>query len=214
MQVNIAVDLLYRFQAPTDVLLQIEAAHQTDQTIISEKLKLPNPGELTRIASDDGVGNRIWFRAEGDVRCRYEAQVDLQRTGIELCTLDATPLSRLPTDATRYLMPSRFCQSDKFQAVAAAEFGGVSGGESVAAIRDWIGEFYQLCAGIERCPDNRTRHIYAARGHLQGFRPCADRAGESLRYSGTVCERLRAWRHAAGFSRRCGSLSRWRVAFG
>ncbi len=147
MQINIAVDLLYRFQAPADVLLQIEAAHQADQEVVSEKLEVPNPGELTRIASDDGVGNRIWFRAEGDVRCRYEAQVEIQRANIELQTLDATSLNRLPADATRYLMPSRFCQSDIFQAVAAAEFGGVSGDKCVAAIRDWIGQSISYVPG-------------------------------------------------------------------
>ena len=147
MQINIAVDLLYRFQAPTDVLLQIEAAQQADQKVVSEKLEVPNPRELTRIASDDGVGNRIWFRAEGDVRCRFEAQVEIKRANAELQTLDATPLNRLPTDATRYLMPSRFCHSDKFQSVAAAEFGGLSGGVCIAAIRDWIGQSISYVPG-------------------------------------------------------------------
>ena len=45
----------------------------------------------------------------------------------------------LPGETVRYLMPSRFCPSDEFQNLVEAEFGGLSGGTRVAAMRDWIG---------------------------------------------------------------------------
>ena len=48
------------------------------------------------------------------------------------------PLPALPGEAVKYLMPSRYCQSDLFDGFVEAEFGKLSGGARVAAMRKWI----------------------------------------------------------------------------
>ena len=41
-------------------------------------------------------------------------------------------------DLLEYQRPSRYCPSDKLLAVAAAEFGGIGGGELVTAVVEWV----------------------------------------------------------------------------
>ena len=48
------------------------------------------------------------------------------------------PLHELPGEEVKFLLPSRFCPSDKFGTFVENEFGGLEGGARVAAMRDWI----------------------------------------------------------------------------
>jgi transglutaminase-like putative cysteine protease len=45
-------------------------------------------------------------------------------------------------------MPSRYCPSDEFQTFVAAEFGHLSGGAQIAAMRDWIERSFQYVPGV------------------------------------------------------------------
>jgi transglutaminase-like putative cysteine protease len=47
----------------------------------------------------------------------------------------------------RIWLPSRYCPSDKFEALVEAEFGNLDGGPRIAAIRDWIAGNFTYCAG-------------------------------------------------------------------
>jgi transglutaminase-like putative cysteine protease len=53
----------------------------------------------------------------------------------------------LPADTVRYLMPSRYCPCDEFQSFVSAEFGRLSGGARIAAMRDWIHDKFHYVAG-------------------------------------------------------------------
>ncbi len=63
-------------------------------------------------------------------------------TKISGAVIRTTHLTGVTTDlgieTVQYLMPSRYCPSDQFQAFVDAEFGHVDGGARVAAIRDWV----------------------------------------------------------------------------
>jgi len=53
----------------------------------------------------------------------------------------------LPGETIQYLMPSRFCPSDRFQSLAEAEFGSFEGGARIAAISDWIHSHITYASG-------------------------------------------------------------------
>lgn len=137
---NLAIDvhLLYRLAGPTDLLLQIEAADVADQRVLSAHIDLPPSEHFARVAAEDGLGERIWLRTEGEFRCNYTARIAVERPVLDLAALPAVPPHRLPGDTVRYLMPSRYCPSDEFQSYVAAEFGHLSGGARIAAMREWI----------------------------------------------------------------------------
>ena len=62
----------------------------------------------------------------------------IERPAADISALEQVPVHLLPGETVKFLMPSRFCQSDQFEPFVMAEFGSLSGGPRVAAMRDWI----------------------------------------------------------------------------
>ena len=138
MDVKIETTLIYDFAQATDVLLQVEVADIPEQTLASATLETSRVEHFSRIAAEEGVGTRAWLRANGRLRCDYSVKVTIDRPEIDLRMLAAHPPHDLPGETVRFLMPSRFCQSDMFESLVAAEFAGLSGGARVLAMRDWV----------------------------------------------------------------------------
>lgn len=138
MKLSITADLDYTLGAPTDMLLQLEAAALPEQHVQSARLDLPATDHIARIAGHDAIGERIWLRTTGQFQVHYEAVVAVERLTTDIAELAAVPPHLLPSETVDYMMPSRYCPSDEFGALVADEFGQLDGGERVAAIRDWI----------------------------------------------------------------------------
>ncbi len=138
MRIQIDVVMHYRFQRPNTVFLTLEAAKVQGQYIVHENLLLGD-AELYRIGGDAGIGTRIWACLPGyEMNLNYRAVIDITRPNIPLDALGAAPLHLIPTEVAPYLRPSRYCQSDKFVSFVEKRFSQYSGGQKVAAIRDWI----------------------------------------------------------------------------
>jgi transglutaminase-like putative cysteine protease len=136
LQINVQLD--YHFEQPCDVLLQIEAAAMAGQTIEDAHISVTQCEHLTRVAAQDHLGERNWLRAQGSMLVDYQATVTLSRAGVDWAALPKAPLHLLPGEAVPYLMPSRYCPSNRFEAFVSEEFGGLKGGAKIAAMRDWI----------------------------------------------------------------------------
>lgn len=148
MILKIDVHLHYRVSEPTDLLLQIEAAQLPEQKIQRSQTDFSDASNIARVPADDGVGERLWLRADGNFRCDYSTTIEIARPSRDLVKIPSTPPHLLPGDAVRYLMPSRYCPSDEFQTFVAAEFGHLSGGAQIAAIRDWINAAFSYVPGV------------------------------------------------------------------
>ena len=144
---DISVRLVYDLPHTTDLLLQIEVPDFADQRVIRTSTEVSDNEHLFRVAAEDGIGDRIWIRANGQFRCDYKAQVHIDRPALDLTALDAVPPHLLPGETVRYLMPSRYCQSDLFQTFVAAEFGHLSAGARIAAMRDWVHDSFEYVPG-------------------------------------------------------------------
>lgn len=147
MRFNLNTQLVYHLPRPTDLLLQIEAAHQGDQQVVSANLQTSQTIHFARVAARTGVGERVWIRAEGEFRCDYSATVEVTRADPDLVRLPSVSPHLLPGETVRFLMPSRFCPSDEFQAFVSAEFGDLQGGARIAAMRDWINSAFTYAPG-------------------------------------------------------------------
>ncbi|ABD55122.1 transglutaminase-like domain-containing protein [Jannaschia sp. CCS1] len=147
MILNIDVNLAYSIEQPVDLILQIQAPSFADQHVVSETFDLGNPEHVGRIAGEAGMGDRVLLSTATDFRFSYTAQIDVNRPALALEQLKAVAPHLLPGDAVRYLMPSRYCQSDELQSFVAAEFGHLSGGARIVAMRDWINQRYQYVPG-------------------------------------------------------------------
>ncbi|KEP71327.1 transglutaminase family protein [Thioclava sp. BHET1] len=138
MRILIDVLMQYRFVQANTVTLVLEAAQMPGQEVVHADLDL-GPAQISRIAGDSDVGQRIWARVPaGDMQLRYRAEVNVTRQSVPLSGLRAMQLHEICAEAAPYIRPSRYCQSDKFVAFVDKRFGHLAGGDKVAAIRDWI----------------------------------------------------------------------------
>ena len=139
MRLRIDVELDYHFPAPADVLLAVEVAQLPDQILVGDLLTVDGAaGPLRPVAGEDGIGQRTWLTAGGPLRASYRATVDVTRAPVPLEGLPSCPLAALPAEAVAYLWPSRYCESDRFEAFVERRFGDLEGGAKLLAMRDWI----------------------------------------------------------------------------
>ncbi|WP_340150501.1 transglutaminase family protein [uncultured Sneathiella sp.] len=147
MQLDIDVQLHYRLEEPTDILMQIEIADLPDQQLLSSNLELGKYEHFARVLAQEGLGDRILLRMNDAFKCHYTARVSVDRPALKLANLKAVPPHLLPGDTIRYLMPSRYCPAIEFQSFAATEFGEFEGGARIAIMQDWITEKVRYVSG-------------------------------------------------------------------
>lgn len=138
MRLGIEVDLVYWFERPTDVLLQIEAAAMGDQRIEAETLTVWSDDPIRAAIGEDGIGQRCWTRADGQWRTEYRGTIAIDRATIDLAPLAATAPHDLDGHLVPYLLPSRYCPADRFEGFVRREFAGLEGGALAAALVDWV----------------------------------------------------------------------------
>ncbi len=144
MRLSIAVDLDYAIIGqPADVLLQIEAAAMPDQRIVAEALTVWSDNPVAAVRGEDGIGQRCWIRAENWLKAEYRATVEVEREPVDLASLPPTSVRALDGALVPYLLPSRYCQSDRLEGFVRREFGGLEGGALVSALSEWVAESLQ-----------------------------------------------------------------------
>ena len=122
MKIEVDVHLNYHVPVPCWVLVQLEAAPLPSQNVLRQSLVVANQSEVDRVPADDAVGNRFWVKAEGDLVCSYQAALEVTRTSSDIRTMAASPLQQLPAEAIKYLLPSRYCPLEPFDAFLDEQF--------------------------------------------------------------------------------------------
>lgn len=138
VRLKIDVELDYLVPEPADVLLQVEVAATPEQRIEAEVLTVWADTPIRAVPGEDAIGQRCWVRAEGQLRARYAATVAVTRAPVVLDRLGATPPRGVPGALTGYLLPSRYCQSDRLEGFVQRRFDGLAGGALAAALAHWV----------------------------------------------------------------------------
>jgi transglutaminase-like putative cysteine protease len=147
MKLNVEVALDYALDGLSSILLQIEAAEMADQHLLESHIDVRTPEHFVRIPGEDAIGERIWLQASGSLACDYRASIEIDRPPVDLASLDPVEMHELPGETVKYLMGSRYSQSDQFQNFVRSEFTGVFGGARISAIRDWIEATFEYVPG-------------------------------------------------------------------
>ncbi len=169
MKIRITAELDYGMEAPTDILMQIEAAQTPAQRVVSERLDAGSTTYLSRIASEDAIGTRVWLSCSDHLQCRYDAEIEITRKDEDITTLAADLVHRLPHEAVRYLMASRYCPSDEFQSFVAAEFGHCQGGQAIREMADWIESRFTYWPGASGPSTTALETFVQRRGICRDF---------------------------------------------
>lgn len=137
-KVSITATLDYQLDQPADVLLAIEAIPMPDQQLEHDLLRVKGSGPLTTIEGMDGLGRRTWLHAEGRIAINYVATATIARAPIAIATLDVVAHNQLPPAYISYLMPSRYCPSDRFANFVATRFQAATKGQQVLDMAAWV----------------------------------------------------------------------------
>lgn len=148
MRLSIHARLDYDLPDAVDMLLQIEAAHLPEQSVETAQLDLSDCDHFARVAAQDGIGERIWLRAQGRFTADYVATVTIQRRLAQVDTLPAVPPHQLPGETVPYLLDSLYCPANQFQSFVDGEFSGLEGGARIAAFRDFIHDRFRYVPGV------------------------------------------------------------------
>ncbi|HEY8358964.1 MAG TPA: transglutaminase family protein [Ramlibacter sp.] len=141
----------YEVDSPTHFCFNIEAAHWPTQKILSEQLAISS-GVAPRASIDPRSGNRfIRFDAEaGPLHVSYKAEVEVHTSPVDPA-LPELPVAQVPDDIFKYLLPTRYCESDVMCQTGGALFGNVPPGIGrVNAIVQWIRDEIRYQPGSTR----------------------------------------------------------------
>lgn len=169
MKVEISASLNYRLARPVDLMLQVEAAAQPDQRIVSAAIDVGQPDHFARQPAQDGIGERIWLRAADTLELRYDAVVAIERAGPDYRGLAATDLHRLPAEAVPYLNESRYCPANKFHAFVERRFGDGEGGAKIGRMRDWIESRFTYVPGTSDAETGALDSFVERRGVCRDY---------------------------------------------
>ncbi len=147
MRLAIDVTLAYDIDGEADVLLLVEAAAMPDQKLVMQDLRVFSDKPITAQPGLDGVGQRCWAQGSDHLRAEYRGIVEIDRQAHDIASLAATAPHDLPADAVPYLLPSRYCESERFEGFVHREFGDLAGGPLAAALRDWVRGNLDYAAG-------------------------------------------------------------------
>ncbi len=169
MPIDISASFSFSLQGPSDVLLQFEAAAIPEQRILSCDCTMTDAQHLARIPAQDNIGERIWLRSEGFYQVDYKAQVEVNRLLADLATLGRLEPHDLPGEAVQYLFDSRYCPADRFQPFVEAEFGHLSGGERMIAMRDWVAQNFSYVPGSSTATTTALDSFVERRGICRDY---------------------------------------------
>ena len=168
--VRVGCDLTFECGVPTPAVFMVKPHRDSERPIIEELLEFVPDVALEELK--DIYGNLLQrvTLTPGSNRIRHDALVQVpSTTDKEQPIGEATPVSLLPPEMLHYVLPSRYCDSDKLADFAWEKFGRFQHGyERVQQICDWVHSNIEYRFGSGR-PDISAREIIE-----RGFGVCRD----------------------------------------
>ncbi|GGD56882.1 transglutaminase-like domain-containing protein [Croceicoccus mobilis] len=169
MPININAHIAFRFDQPTDFLLQMEGAVIPEQTLYGKGVICSASEHMARVPGEDMIGDRIWLRCQGDFTADYQVSAHIDRHLADISSLNALRPHQLPGETVSYLFDSRFCPADRFQPFVEAEFANTSGGARVQAIHDWVAGNFTYAPGTSDATTTAVDSFVERRGVCRDF---------------------------------------------
>lgn len=168
---DLGIELAYDVRGDSHFLFHVGAAATPAQRIVSEAISLNLPATTT-LFEESQHGNRILrLRAPpGRLGVLYRATVDVEHVFADPARLRETPVGELPTSVLPFVLPSRYCPSDRMVESAHAWFGGLAPGYArVEAIRRWVHERVRFAVGTSSTATTALDTLAEGRGVCRDF---------------------------------------------
>lgn len=140
VRIDYRVELHYDVAGPADFIFLIHPARTSQQEVLTESLAL-TPEVAHSLDTEPVTGNRLLkLKADaGTLGVKLDARVEVRHYITEPAHVEATAPAELPSSTLRYLVASRYCQTDQLQQQAWKLFGNLPRGYGqVQAVADWV----------------------------------------------------------------------------
>jgi transglutaminase-like putative cysteine protease len=169
MKLSIEAELVYNFASDTQIIANLEASRSSDQIILSESLDIQPPTQALSDTTPYG-DRRIRTSLSGEVAIRYRAVVENNLRQLLPPSGCQHVWSDLPGEVLPFLLPSRFCPSDKFMRFAQREFGGAGDGVArIMAILEWLNRNVDYVVGVSNAETTAERTFVDRAGVCRDF---------------------------------------------
>jgi transglutaminase-like putative cysteine protease len=140
MNFSLGCSLVYRVKSPTPFVFNFEAARFDAQTVQEERLQLIPKTSIERWTMPESGNRYLRILGEpGELRVRYEAEVELSPRLEDPDAVTEISAGQLPFEVLTHLYPSRYCQSDKLRRFAGRTFRDLPPGyHRVNGVCNWI----------------------------------------------------------------------------
>jgi transglutaminase-like putative cysteine protease len=168
---DIHCELGYEVGGPSTFLLNIEAAIVPGQRVLHESLVTDPPLACDRYM-DPVVQNRlVRFNAEaGPLRVNYFATVEVDGAPEGVPDAAEVPVGELPLEVLRFILPSRYCESDALMRMAVLEFGSLApGAQRVESICVWIRDHIKYEIGTTQATHSAFDTVTGRAGVCRDF---------------------------------------------
>ncbi|MCZ0963212.1 transglutaminase-like domain-containing protein [Paracoccus benzoatiresistens] len=169
MRIRIEVELHYRLLTPGPAILAVEAAGAFGQEISNAEIDFGPVEHQARVPGEEGIGEKIIIRAAEDLHCRYSSDVVVTRPRPVFERMAALEVDQMSGDALRYLLPSRYCQAERFVPFVQQRFGDKAGGAKVLAIREWIEQRLDYVSGVSNASTTAADTFLERRGVCRDY---------------------------------------------
>lgn len=146
IRLQLQVDLNYNVQAPeVDFFFHVHAAQTSHQQVVKEHLSISQDGARWAIEERRNLPGHRCLRLsarQGALKLQYKATVEIQHHTALPLSIEEVPVSQWPQGVLHYVLPSRYCQSDRLANFAFQQFGQLPKGYVRAhAICQWVQEY-------------------------------------------------------------------------
>jgi transglutaminase-like putative cysteine protease len=170
LTVRVGCTIHFACEASATVILLVNPRHDPDRPIRQENLSFGRATKSETFTDTDGnVAYRLLLEA-GLTEIQHDALVEVSTAFDKSDQFGDAPLvATLKPEYLRYLLPSRYCDSDKLFAFAREKFGHIyDAGDRVQAISDWVHN------NIEYRFGSGSPEISAAQVIERGYGVCRD----------------------------------------
>jgi transglutaminase-like putative cysteine protease len=170
LTVRVGCNIHFECESQATAILLVHPRSDPDRPVRREDLDFGRAAKSESFTDADGnVAYRVILEI-GLNEIRHDALVEVSTASDQSEQFgDAPAIATLPPEFLRYLLPSRYCDSDKLFAFAREKFGHIfDAGERVQRISDWVHNNIEYRFGSGR-PD-----IAAAEVIARGYGVCRD----------------------------------------
>jgi transglutaminase-like putative cysteine protease len=170
LTVRVGCRLVYQTIFPTPIVLIVRPRLTVHQFFIADNLQIEPRSPYETLT--DWLGNPVerWELPSGQTTIVKDSLIEVPAISDDFNRRTfSTPVMRLHKEVFRYLLPSRYCDSDKVQDFASCQFGYIINGvDRVIAISNWVHHNIRYVTGSGR------HDISASEILARGYGVCRD----------------------------------------